>query len=416
MAAISSNFEQTIQAMRPALSAVPVLALGGGLTLTGVIRILGRDKLPLYGVCDNGDCVQHSRWYCAPPLRAENLAPDHLETFLRFFPLERAVLMPCTDDWLRAVTALPDSLSRRFPASIGPPSVVHTMVDKSRFAQLLDSTGTPHPETMLVTSREHLESLSSQCFNGKIIKPLSSVEFARKHGVKGYLVRNQAEALRSSVNIDFPILLQDFIPGPPTANFFVDGFVDQHGQICARFARQRLRMYPPNLGNSSLLISVPLSGIAEAVKALDRLLSSVPYRGIFSAEFKYDRRDGHFKILEINARPWWYVEFAARCGVDLCRLAYRDALDLPVQPIRDYQVGRRCVYLPNDLRAYLDLRRDDHVSFWSWAQSWAGADGALLAWDDPRPAVTYLRGAVGRALHRIGRRKRSNGNASLQAS
>jgi len=47
---------------------------------------------------------------------------------------------------------------------------------------------------------------------------------------------------------------------------------------------------------------------------------------VFSAEFKFDERDGLFKILEVNARPWWYVDFAARCGVDVCRMAYRDAL------------------------------------------------------------------------------------------
>ena len=32
-----------------------------------------------------------------------------------------------------------------------------------------------------------------------------------------------------------------------------------------------------------------------------------------------------FKILEINARPWWYVELASRCGVDVCTMSYRDA-------------------------------------------------------------------------------------------
>jgi predicted ATP-grasp superfamily ATP-dependent carboligase len=381
-----------------AQGSVPVLAFGCELTLIGVTRILGRDKIPLYVVCDGSDFVRSSRWYSEPPVKAENLKPDELELFLRSLPLQRAILMPCTDDWLRAVSSLPDALARQFPASIASPVVIQTMVDKWQFAQLLEQTGTPHPETLFVSSGDHLESLPEKCFTRKILKPLSSIDFARKHRVKGYLVTNRAEAMRLSTNIDFPVLLQDFIPGPPSANVFVEGFVDRNGRTCARFARQRLRMYPPNLGNSTLSKTVRLTEITEAVNSLDHLLSSVSYRGIFSAEFKYDARDSHFKILEINARPWWYVEFAARCGMDLCRLAYLDALNLPVIPIRDYQVGRRCVLLSNDFRAYLGARRGEALSSRSWVRSWSGADGALLAWDDLWPAITCAVSYVESAL------------------
>ncbi len=85
-------------------------------------------------------------------------------------------------------------------------------------------------------------------------------------------------------------------------------------------------MFPLDFGNSTCMVSVAADEVAPAVASVERLLAHVGYRGIFSAEFKYDERDGLFKILEVNARPWWYVEFTARCGVDVCTLAYRDAL------------------------------------------------------------------------------------------
>ena len=128
---------------------------------------------------------------------------------------------------------------------------------------------------------------------------------------------------------------------------------------------------------------------------LDHLLASIPYRGIFSAEFKYDHRDSTFKILEINARPWWYVEFAARQGVDVCRLAYLDALELPVESIQSYAIGRRCVYLPTDLHAYRELRSTHAIGLLSWIRSWVGADNALFVWDDPGPALA----CAGHSLH-----------------
>ena len=43
----------------------------------------------------------------------------------------------------------------------------------------------------------------------------------------------------------------------------------------------------------------------------------VGYRGIFSVEFKLDARDGHYKIIEVNPRPFWLIGHIARAGIDL---------------------------------------------------------------------------------------------------
>jgi predicted ATP-grasp superfamily ATP-dependent carboligase len=185
---------------------------------------------------------------------------------------------------------------------------------------------------------------------------------------------------------EFPILLQEFIPGPPTATYFLDGFRDQHGTTCGMLARQRLRMFPADLGNSTLFITVPRTEVKAAEQSLRDLLEWVAYRGVFSAEFKYDHRDGQFKLLEINARPWWYVEFAAHCGMDVCAMAYHDALDLPVEPTMEYEVGRSCVYLVNDLRA---LWGQKHPGLWSWMRSWLSAEGTPFHWNDPGPALAF---------------------------
>ena len=384
-----------------------MLAFGGGLTLGGVLRIFGRAVVPIYAVCAQGDFAAHSRWYRQPPMRgSENLKPAELAAFLRALPLHEAVLMPCSDDWLQAVVALPSSLMNRFRSSLPRAEIVQTMVNKWRFAELLERSCTPHPRTVLIHSCEQLQEMSEKDFDGAIFKPLSSIEFAAKYGVKGYLVRSQAEALKLAPRLEYPIMLQEYVPGPPTESHFIDGFADRRGRICARFARRRLRMHPSDLGNSSLTASVPLSDIGGAVAILEQLLATVPYRGIFSAEFKRDPRNGLFKILEINARPWWYVEFAARCGVNVCHMAYRDALGLPVEPVHEYEVGRRCVFLAHDIRSYREMCKQGVLGLPSWFHSWVGSDGALFAWDDPGPALACAHDFVKRRLHGLGQPRR----------
>jgi len=381
-------------------NAPPALLFGTGLTLLGVMRVLGRAGIPFYVVGKHDGFYTHSRWYRCLPGTASAL-PNNLASVLERLSVSSAVLMPCSDDWALAVANLPSSLRNRFPVTTPAPETVQTMVDKWRFAQFLAWRSIPHPETELLESRQAAENLPARNWHGKLLKPISSVEFTRKHNLKGFLVNSREEGLARARQIDFPVLLQEYIPGPPTASFFLDGFVDHEGHRLACFARQRLRMCPEKLGNSTALLSVPLAKVHGAVEIIERIIASLAYKGIFSAEFKCDERDHTYKIIELNARPWWYVEFAARCGVDVCSLAYRDALGLSSAAVDRYQVGRRCVFLPVDFHAYRTLRPTQKLSLWSWARSWLGAQDALFELSDPRPFFAFVSNLVRR-------RKRAN--------
>jgi D-aspartate ligase len=370
-----------------------MIALGGGVTLAAVLNCLHKSGIAAYAVAPTGDFVRHSRWYRPLPGNGAEPRPENLKDVLRSLPIERAVLLPCSDDWLSAVTALPAWLSARFPSSTAG-ACVDVLADKWRFAQLLDSLSLPHPRTHLLASNQQFHSLPESAFSGAILKPLSSVEFAARHGVKGYLVESYADAQEVLRQLDLPIMLQEFIPGPPTAGYFLDGFRDREGVICAMFARRRERMFPAKLGNSTALTSVPLSELEGAVGDLESLLEKIRYRGIFSAEFKRDARDGLFKLIEINARPWWYVEFASVCGVDVCSMAYEDALGMPIVPVKEYKIGRRCVFVINDLRAWRGQRRVDQTSCWSLLRAWIRSDSTPFHWSDPGPAFYCLRANV----------------------
>lgn len=361
--------------------------------MAAVLNVLHRVGIPAYAVCPDSDFVRHSSWYRALPGAMAQARLTDLASLLEALPLERAVLLPCADDWLRAVANLPASLAQRFPSST-PCECVDALVDKWKFARLLDHLQIPHPRTHLISSRERFDSLDDSEFRGAILKPLSSVEFASKHGVKGYLIENREQALKAFQNLDLPILVQEFIPGPATAGYFLDGFRDRTGRLSALFARRRLRMYPPKLGNSTFIESVPLREVESAALFLECLLEKIEYRGIFSAEFKFDERDGLFKLIEINARPWWYVEFAANCGVDVCSMAYQDALGAPVSPVTGYEVGRRCAFVMNDFRAWKDSRSALNLSLGSLVRSWMLSDSTPFHWNDPRPALRYLQNSL----------------------
>jgi D-aspartate ligase len=371
---------------------VPVV-LGVGPTALGVLRCLGRNGLRPFLVARSGDLAELSRWTGGRRLLLDGpgSAADVL-ALPRRLGVDRVVVIPCTDEWTKVVSELLPH--ETILGSVAPREVVDLLIDKLTFAETLSKFDVPAPRTTPVRSESDLEGE----LEGTFLKPRQSQLFAQHYHRKAFTFENTAEAaqaLRLMTDVGLEGVLQEYVPGPPTAHYFIDGFARSDGSISALFARRRIRMFPLDFGNSTLLVSVPLDEVRQAADALVRLLDGIGYHGVFSAEFKLDPRDGLFKILEVNSRPWWFVEYASLCGVDVSGMAYRDALGLPVDEVLSYEVGVRGVFLPQDVLAFRALRRSGELSTRDWLRSVAGAKATVFAWSDPLPGVAlpliYLR-------------------------
>jgi len=370
---------------------VPAVVLGAGITALGVIRILGRQNIESFFISDRNDYAKRSRWADPLALNVDPLlTPDELAALLEPLDLERAVLFPCSDTFLKAVVGLPDRLASRFPTSLPSPDTLDILVNKGKFSVALLEAGIPHPETFIIDSADKLKALSAQHFKNHFLKPFYSKPFQLEFHVKAFRVNSLEDAFRKfaiTQEANQPVMLQEYIPGPSNRHYFVDGFIDREGEIRALFPRRRERIYPPDFGNSSYCVSIPPAEASQALESVRKLIKHIGFRGIFSAEFKLDERDNHFKILEVNARPWWYIDFAYQCGVDTCRMAYRDALGMSVDRIEQYDEGVGCMYVLDDLRAASKMVFKRKLSVFTWIRQLLTAKKPIFALDDPIPAV-----------------------------
>lgn len=388
----------------------PAVVLGGGITALGATRCLARRGIPVLHLAggDPGPLAR-SRWY--RPLsgrrgtRDATASPEALDRALREAGPAASVLVPCSDDAVKAVAGLPRETGRRHRSSRPAGSTLDLFLSKARLGDTLRETGVPHPRTVPLGSRGDLDRLPAEAFERALVKPVDSQAFFARFGVKAFAATSRGEAaagLERCREAGLAAVLQEWVPGPPSNHVFLDGFRATDGGIRGLLARRRLRMHPPDFGNSSAMVTVDPAEAQGAVDSLTRLLEETGYRGIFSAEYKRDARDGVFRLLEVNVRAWWYVEFADRCGLDVCRMAYDDALGRPVEPAEDIRTGRRCVYPYYDLFAGWREVRGGRLSLAAWLGSWVGARTPVFAWDDPWPAASgawkRVRGAVGRRL------------------
>ena len=369
-----------------------VIVFGAHITALAVIRAFGRTGVPVFVAGGNRATIARSRWYRPVPGRDidESAGTDGVAAFLRDLPLRRSVLFPCSDRWTLTLASLPADLTCSHVPVAAPAEVVRILVDKQLFAQAAASANVPAPR-VLVPSQ--LDEIGEDDLHHFFIKPRNSQLFSDRYGVKAKQLFGRAHAtdlLKELATARMDVLLQEFIPGPPTAHIFLDGYVDRSGTMRACLARRRLRMYPREFGNSTLSITIPEEDVAPAIESLRRLFTSVGYMGLFDAEFKFDARDGQFKILEINARPWWQLELMSAAGLDVCTMAYRDAIGLPVAIQSAYRIGRTWVNPVPDLTAWWTGRKHGDRTGGFPLRNWFTGPNTICSWDDPMPAIDEI--------------------------
>lgn len=381
------------------------MVVGGTITGLGVMRGLGRGGLRSILIAHLPGSERRSRYctYRHDLERAPKSLEDYLEAMMAAasrFGLDRTVVIPCSDEATHHIARLPAEHRQRFLTCLSHPDTLDALTHKGSLSRLLTTHSVPHPRTRLLTSAADLDLEESQ-FEHVFLKPCESQSFFRAYGVKGITVKSRDEArarFQQVANDGHEMILQQYIPGPSSNHFFVDGIVDQHGEVRAVFARQRLRMYPPDYGNSCYQVSVPREQLRQPIDALTRLLSAISYRGLFSAEFKRDDRDGEYKLLEINCRPWWYIDYAHLCGLPLAEMTYADALGWPLPTISSYAEEVPQVYPYYDYSACQLRIADRQMTRGEWLSSWLFAKQAMGSWRDPVPSIVDLAGGVYRYL------------------
>ena len=398
----------------PSARRLPAIVLGFDTTGLGALRSLQLAGIRTYVACKPGDLVTRSRWYAPTPgpTSWDGTLGSRGMDILRALPIEGAVLIPGADDAALWLADIPGSdLASRFPTSTSSRRTLEILQDKSQFKEYLAGIGIPHPRTFSIASGADIDAIPFEELDRVFIKPTNSQKFNQIVGAKGIWVTSRAEFHSLWDRLDaagFKMMAQEYVPGASSDHYFVDGFRDRNGAMSGLFARRRLRIYPPDFGNSSYCESIPLAEVDGAVRCISDLLAGLNYRGIFSAEFKRDARNGEFKILEVNTRAWWYVEFAARCGVNVCRMAYEDACGEPVtNSTRDYPVGTGCVNLIGDMRTVFSQRAPTD-SMPKVFMQWCRAQWFVFSLRDPWPGLSLLgsliRNGFGRGVRTVFRR------------
>jgi predicted ATP-grasp superfamily ATP-dependent carboligase len=167
-----------------------------------------------------------------------------------------------------------------------------------------------------------------------------------------------------------------------------NGYFARDGACHCAFTGCKLRQTGPRTGPTTLGVCVHNATVVEqAIK----LLSALGYRGIVDMGFRYDARDGRYKLLDANPRLGsTFRLFVAENGLDVVRAMHLDLTDRPVPAAPPCQ-GRLWLDEPHDAMTALQMLREGSLQARLWRRSLRNvAETAWWAADDPEPFLRML--------------------------
>jgi D-aspartate ligase len=403
--------------MRVEDSSVPVVALKMFCHCgPGMMRSLGRLGIKVYGIDAHPDNPAFSSRYCRGRhiWDAESEDPERTVSFLHDLArsMKEKPILITNGDVISLLVAdyaaeLRDAFSFRLPDG----KLARSLSNKWEMYRLAKDHGVSTPETLLPRSREEVEEFLDSGA-GKLplmIKGADSALLEKNTGVRMALARSQREVLEMYDRLVDPaqpnLMLQEYIPGADDTIWMLDAYFNADSECLTCMVGRKIRQSPAYTGMTSLGVLLRNKPLEETTK---RFMKRVGYQGIVDMGYRFDARDGEFKLLDINPRIGaTFRLFQDRKGLDVLRAYY---LDLTGQAVRQDEIseGRKWVVENNDFISYFQYRRDGKITFWKWMKSFRGVrEGAWFAWDDPVPFLLMLKEVFLQGWRKIGRKVRA---------
>jgi D-aspartate ligase len=382
----------------------PVVILDIYLGGLQVGRALGKRGIPVFGVNRMADSVgAHS---CYISILDAPAGGDSLCVFLIEFSQKagiKPVLIPMSDYYLIFIHTYYQELSKYFLFSYSAQDTIERLVCKTGTAEIFADNNIPHPLTIRLEKGSC--SISEDCSNifPCILKPdlqdcWTSSQIIKEcvgHGQRCIFLSSHEELdhILKTVGDIGNMVLQDFIPGNDL--YYFVGYRNKQGEILASYIGKKMRTYPDGLGSETLLKSVH---IVELCNIGINILHALNYVGPAGIDFKYDPRDGKFKVIEMNCRIGLNDSYLCKYGIDLPYIYYCDSQDLKIEPCTDYPDGITWYYFETDL--YWMLKYSKDISVWfKWVIDFVKGYNtyAVFSVRDPVPfiksmSVLFLKG------------------------
>lgn len=312
----------------------------------GAIRTLGRVGVPIYAVTEDrftpAAVSRHLRdRFIAPTTGLEDEA-RLLEIFTGVGKQlgHPTIVLPTDDEAAVFVAEHADQLSPWFITPNVPPALARRLASKRGLHEACVELGVPVPRAEFPSSLDEVAAFAARASFPVVAKNVDP--FGRlSHPVVDFstVMRTPEHLMELAASWpDAPsVMLQEYIPREVAEDWIFHAYCDASSECPVAFTGVKYRSWPPRAGVTSYARVVTNHALAEQSADLCRRLG---FRGIVDLDWRFDRRDQQYKLLDFNPRVGAQFRlFETTAGIDVVRAMHLDLTGRPI-PYGTPIVGR----------------------------------------------------------------------------
>jgi predicted ATP-grasp superfamily ATP-dependent carboligase len=386
----------------------------------GAIRTLGRMGVPVYAVTeDRYTPAATSRYLRGSFVWPTSAAEDPGELVERLTGIGRSIgrrtlLLPTDEEAAILVAEHADELAPHFLTPPTPHGLTRRLASKKGLHELCLQHGVPIPATAFPADTAEVERFAATARFPVVAKNRDAFTRRTSPAVHGTTRVDHPEgllALAAGWSRTPNVALQEYLPPEHTQDWIVHLHIGSDADSTVLFTGVKVRSWPPQAGMTACAYVV---GNAELAGMSADLCRKIGFRGIGDLDWRFDRRDQQYKLLDFNPRIGAQFRlFETTDHIDVVRSLHLDMTGRRVP--RGPQVeGRRLIVENIDIPARIAYHLHRSPAPKPPEQS-NGTEYGWWAPDDPRPFFVMLARLVRPGVSHLVRvwrgRRRAQGKA-----
>ncbi len=396
-----------------------VIILTGRELAYQVVRALGREgvrSIVIYG--HERDEIAHYSKYVIDSFKIP-LFFDRTDMLLDFL-MDKAkewtgtLIIPTEDYGVRFLSSHRDVLSPHYKVPTPPPAIIDTIVNKKSLYDLAARNGIPVAPVYSPASMDELETLQDKIAFPCLLKPGLGHLFNRAFDLKMFeisgfeeLASLYGELTSGFTRDEFKMMICEIIPGPDARHMVqYASYIDSSGELLAAMTTRKVRQDPPKYGQGRVTKS---ERIDEVYRQSHELLKAIGYRGFSEIEWKYDPRDGTYKLIEINPRFIFYMGLCVACGMNFPYIQYCDLVHGRKVRVDTFRENVYWIHEYKDVLHTVLNHKFESFSLWDYIRPYLGKKTlAILDVKDPRPFYEQWKSHLGNMVSKILKNRHSD--------
>ena len=246
---------------------------------------------------------------------------------------KKVILLGCGDSYVRLISQNLPNMPENVIAPYVAIALMDRLIHKEKFYELCEAAGIGYPDTFVY--REGMAGSFALPFEGPfIVKPSNGIKywehpFPKQKKVFKADSREELSGIIRDIydaGYDDSLIIQNFIPGDDSYMRVLTNYSDKDGNVRMMCLGHVLleEHTPHGIGNHAAIITESHRPLEDKIKAF---LESMKFTGYSNFDIKYDRRDGQYKVFELNPRQGRSNYYVTNAGENIARHIVDDYID-----------------------------------------------------------------------------------------